>query len=96
MTPAAWYEHVILGLQRFVANRPEDFRELFSDHALIESLGISSILNIPVIEKGKVLGTINILGPKDHFTPQILERYQAAMMLRYEALVQAMKADVGA
>ncbi|GAA4987008.1 hypothetical protein HD597_007419 [Nonomuraea thailandensis] len=37
-------------------------RRIFADHELIESLGCSSIINVPVIgDDGEVLGVLNIL-----------------------------------
>ncbi|TMR97978.1 GAF domain-containing protein [Nonomuraea basaltis] len=36
-------------------------REVFADHALIESLGCGAIINVPVVDGGEVLGVLNIL-----------------------------------
>jgi hypothetical protein len=89
----AWYETVFLRQRHFVANRPEEFRALFADHALIESLGLAAILNIPVVDHGVVRGTINILGAQDHFTPANIGFYATAIDGRGDTLREAMVAS---
>ncbi|MGH8800515.1 MAG: GAF domain-containing protein, partial [Casimicrobiaceae bacterium] len=39
---------------------PEEVREAFADHALIFSLGIGSVMNIPIGYRGRRLGTMNV------------------------------------
>lgn len=92
MTRDAWFDHVITGLNSFIANTPAEFEKLFFDHALITSLGLGSALNIPVISGGKVLGTVNILAEAQHFTPEKLDAYHALTMAEHDALVTAMRA----
>lgn len=92
MTRDAWYDHVITGLNSFIANTPAEFEKVFFDHALITSLGLGSALNIPVITGGAVLGTVNILAEAQHFTPDRLDAYHAAAMAEHGALVAAMQA----
>lgn len=64
-----WSKLVIDGKQTFVANRTADFAPYFGDHALINSLGCQSAVNIPVIEDGQVVATVNLLDVEDHFAP---------------------------
>ena len=92
ITRDAWYDHVILGLNSFIANTPAEFEKLFFDHALITSLGLGSALNIPIIQSGRVLGTVNILAEALHFSPEKLDTYHALTMAEHEALVAAMQA----
>lgn len=92
MTRDAWYDHVVTGLNSFIANTPAEFEKLFFDHALITSLGLGSALNIPIILNGKVLGTVNILAEAQHFTPDLLDAYHAATMAEHDALVAAIQA----
>ena len=54
----------------FVARTPDEVREAFADHALIESLGIGSIMNIPIAWAGRRLGTMNISHEAGWFTAQ--------------------------
>jgi hypothetical protein len=90
ITRDAWYDHVIAGLNSFIANTPTEFEKQFFDHALITSLGLGSALNIPIISAGKVLGTINILAEAQHFTPEKLDAYHAIAMDEHDALADAM------
>ena len=52
----------IFGEQRaYVGYSAADIRAVFFDHALIASLGCASVLNLPVVHDGRVLGTLNLL-----------------------------------
>ena len=61
-----------------MANTVEQFAALFPDHAQIRALGCESVINVPLIVGGAVLGTVNILDAAGHFTP---ERVAAALAL---------------
>lgn len=63
-----WTELVLQQRQTFVANTIEDIAKVFPDHELIDSLGCQSCINIPVEVAGEVLGTLNCLHEKDHYT----------------------------
>ncbi len=61
MGPTPWGAHVIDGLQPWHGRTMADIRWAFPDHALIESLGCGSCINIPVIAFGRMIGTMNVL-----------------------------------
>src|SRR5690242_10524453 len=46
----------------FLAGNRQEVRAAFFDHALIFSLGISAILNVPIRHAGRRLGTLNFCG----------------------------------
>jgi hypothetical protein len=46
---------------REVGRNAADIRAAFFDHELIAGLGCASVLNLPVIAGGRLLGTINLL-----------------------------------
>jgi hypothetical protein len=46
----------------FLARDPDELRTAFPDHALIFSLGIGSILNVPIRLAGRCIGTMNLCG----------------------------------
>jgi GAF domain-containing protein len=77
LTRDGWYDTTIAGRQTFVANTPPEFAKYFFDHALIVSLGLGSCINVPVVDGGKVVGTVNILAEAEHFSPAKLAAYQA-------------------
>ena len=86
MRSDAWSVQVIDGQRSFVANTTPEFAIYFNDHALINSLGCQSALNIPVSDGGQVVGTVNVLDVEGHFTPE-----RVAVL---EALVAGHKAEL--
>lgn len=74
MTP--WFEQVVLGRQTFVMNTIAEIATHFADHELIASLGCGSCVNMPVVVKGRVLGTVNMLDAEHHFTPERVARVE--------------------
>ena len=78
-----WFEHVVLGRNNFVKNTLAEIAEHFPDYELIGTLGCGSVLNMPVILGGEVVGTVNCLDAEHHFTP---ERVAAARHLALPAL----------
>lgn len=74
-----WSTIVLEQQQTFVANTIEDIAAVFYDHALIQSLGCESVINVPVVVNGAVLGTLNCLHEAGYYTP---ERVAAAEALK--------------
>ena len=79
MQDDAWSRQVIGAQKIFVANSIEDIALVFSDHPLILSLGCASVINVPVVVAGRVIGTVNCLDAAGHYTPA---RVTAAAALR--------------
>jgi GAF domain-containing protein len=52
----------------YIARNSEEVRAAFSDHALIASLGIGSIMNVPIRFGGTSLGTMNLCGEAGQYT----------------------------
>ncbi|PYO01299.1 MAG: GAF domain-containing protein [Candidatus Rokuibacteriota bacterium] len=61
LNPTPWTEHVLRGQRPYLGRTHADIRAVFFDHALIASLGCGSVLNLPVVMGGRVLGTLNLL-----------------------------------
>ena len=61
MGPTPWGAHVLKGQRPWMCNDAEGIRWAFPDHALIESLGLASSVNVPVLYAGYTLGTLNLL-----------------------------------
>ena len=74
-----WSEIVVDRHETFVANSFEEIAEVFADHALIRSLGCESCLNLPVVIRGRLRGTLNCLHEAAHYTP---DRVAAAQSLK--------------
>ncbi|OYU41248.1 MAG: GAF domain-containing protein [Pseudorhodobacter sp. PARRP1] len=90
LTRDGWYDYCITGQQTFVANTTPEFAKYFFDHALITSLGLGSCINIPLVEGGAVLGTVNLLAEEHHFTAEKLAAYQALVAQHHAALATEM------
>lgn len=56
-----WGELVLAGRQSYLGRDAAAIRWAFADHELIASLGLASVINIPVVLHRNVLGTLNVL-----------------------------------
>ncbi|MEM6461876.1 MAG: GAF domain-containing protein [Pseudomonadota bacterium] len=74
-----WTIQVLDKKQNFVANDINAIADVFDDHTLIQSLGCESVLNVPIVFGGEVLGTINMLHVAGFYTP---ERVAATEILK--------------
>jgi hypothetical protein len=70
MGPTPWGNHVIKGMQPWHGRTMADIRWAFPDHALIESLGCGSCINIPVIVMGRMIGTMNVLDRENAYSDE--------------------------
>jgi len=59
--PTSWTRRLFEEHRPYIGYTEADIREVFFDHALIASLGCASVLNVPVVDGGRTLGTINLL-----------------------------------
>ncbi|MCY4240425.1 MAG: GAF domain-containing protein [Rhodobacter sp.] len=74
-----WFETVDGRHEIFVANTLEEIAEVFADHELIRSVGCESCLNLPIVIRGRLRGTLNCLHGAGHYTP---DRVVAARSLK--------------
>jgi GAF domain-containing protein len=65
-----WSRVVLDRGEVFVARNPDEVRAAFGDHELIFSLGIGSIMNVPLGYRGRRLGTMNISHEAGWFTDE--------------------------
>ena len=82
-----WSDITLKQKRTFVANTIEDIAEVFGDHEQIKSLGCESVINVPIIVAGDVVGTINCLHDKGFYTE---ERVKAADALKLPGTVSVM------
>jgi GAF domain-containing protein len=64
-----WGEIVLDRQEIWIGHGPEDIKWAFADHELISSLGITGMMNVPIVLLGRCLGTLNISHPTDRFSP---------------------------
>lgn len=79
-----WSDIALKQKRTFVANTIEDIAKVFDDHALIRSLGCESVINVPIVVDGEVVGTLNCLDAAGHYTE---ERVKAAEALKLPGAV---------
>jgi GAF domain-containing protein len=65
-----WSTAVLDRGEVFVARTPDEVREAFDDYPLIFSLGVGSIMNVPIGYRGRRLGTMNISNEAGWFRDQ--------------------------
>ena len=57
----AWGRHVLEQGKHYIGYNADDIRHSFDDHAVIHELGLESVLNMPIKEDGRPVGTMNLL-----------------------------------
>jgi GAF domain-containing protein len=67
MGPTPWGAHVLAGKRPYLGQDAAAIRWAFFDHVLIASLGLGSVINIPVIYDGRAIGTMNLLDAEHHY-----------------------------
>lgn len=70
ITMNRWFDHVHGKGETFVANTLAEIDTVFPDAELIGRLGCGSVINLPVIEDGHLVATMNILHEEKHYTPE--------------------------
>ncbi|WP_417447258.1 GAF domain-containing protein [Kangiella sp.] len=84
-----WSAQVIDNKTTFIANTTEEFADVFGDWKLINQLGCSSAVNIPVLKNGIVIGTVNVLDIENYFTKERVELLEAIVQEHTPELQQA-------
>ena len=64
----AWTRKVIIEKKEFLASNFNEIKKLFFDYKIIHSLGCGSIINIPILNNKKILGTLNVLHEEKYYT----------------------------
>jgi GAF domain-containing protein len=77
MGPTPWGDLVLTRRQSFLGRDAEAIRWAFPDHALIASLGLASVVNVPVVALGRVLGTFNVLDAEGRYSEDDVRMVEA-------------------
>lgn len=87
----SWFDIVHKQRQYFVANTIADIAKVFPDHELINSLGCQSVVNMPVVIGGELVGTVNMLDVEGYYTAERVQttRDLIAVPAKLAALVAA-------
>lgn len=79
-----WSQQVMEKLEVFVANDYETLAEVMADHDTIRSIGCESLVNVPLVLFGRVIGTLNCLAESGHFDE---DRVQTCKDMRLPVIV---------
>ena len=66
----SWFDIVHKERRYFVANTIAEIAKVFPDYELIDSLGCQSVVNMPVVLGGELVGTVNMLDVEGYYTPE--------------------------
>lgn len=69
----AWTKRVLVEKKEYIGTNFKQIKKLFFDYETIKSLGCGSIINLPVINNNRVLGTLNILHKENYYTKNSLK-----------------------
>ena len=69
----AWSNQVLVQGRPYFANDEAGIRAAFEDAALIISLGLGAVINVPVKEGDRVVGTLNFLREAGAYKPEHVE-----------------------
>ena len=67
MAKTPWGDLLLRGCKPYLGRDKAGIRWAFFDHALIESMGLGSAINIPIVYDGACLGTMNLLDVEHHY-----------------------------
>ncbi|MCA0399900.1 MAG: GAF domain-containing protein [Proteobacteria bacterium] len=83
----AFREKVFGTHQAFLGRSPADFKPYFPDHDFIVSLGLGSVINVPVVVGGIALGSVNILDREGAYDETHVEKATAIARMVAPALL---------
>lgn len=86
-----WFEHVHTKHETFVANTLDDISKVFGDYELIGELGCGSVVNLPVLIKGELVATINILHEEQYYSPEDVALTESLRLHSLAALAVALQ-----
>ncbi|WP_324658489.1 GAF domain-containing protein [Burkholderia thailandensis] len=84
-----WNRAVIQKKKSIVCNDPSDVRRMFADHEDIARLDCGAGVNLPVVLRGSVIGTVNIFHEPRWFSGERLTRANELLILLYAPMILA-------
>jgi len=92
MTETPWGTHVLAGGQPYLGRDVAGIRWAFPDHALIESMGLGAVINLPVRYDGQTIGTCNLLDAEHAYDEAALAKVLPLAPLLVPAFLEARRA----
>ena len=87
--PSAWTDQVLERGEPYIGVNADDIRAAFLDHKTIAGLGCASVLNIPLVYDGAILGSVNLLHEEGFYKPHHIAPARRLTSFALPALVQA-------
>ena len=87
MGPTPWGDLDMRQQKPFLGRTSADIRWAFFDHALIDSMGLGSVINVPVLYDGLTIGTMNLLHAQHHYVDEHLAVLQSLAPLLIPAFL---------
>lgn len=95
LTP--WTRQLLLRGELFIGEGREALKSVFDDHALIGSLGLQSVINVPLFDgRGACFATFNVLGTEPRWERHAIPAAQLVGALCSPAIAQAAMAHAAA
>ena len=94
METTPWGELVLNRCESYLGRDKQAIRWAFFDHALIESMGLGSVITVPVVYDGGCIGTINLLDAEFHYREEHVERIAPLAPALIPAFLQARRKAV--
>ena len=90
-----WHKRVVEEGRPWVGHNAKDIEWAFFDHKLILSLGCESAMNVPVVYRGRLLGTMNLLDVAGHYEDTDVAKVETFAALLIGPFIDAIAADPG-
>lgn len=84
-----WGRVVMEQHKPLVCNQPSELRNFFFDHSTIAEVDCGAGVNLPVVLRGEVVGTVNIFHRADWFTPDRVSHAMALLAFVYAPMLLA-------
>jgi hypothetical protein len=89
-----WGDLLIKQSKPYLGVDKAGIRWAFYDHALIESLGLGSVINIPVVYDGSTIGTMNLLDAEHHYREEHVALVEPLAPLLVPAFLEARRSAI--
>jgi hypothetical protein len=89
-----WGDLVLKRRQPYLGRDMAGIRWAFFDHELIESMGLGSVINIPVVYDGDCLGAMNLLDSEHHYREERVPLVASFAPLLIPALLEARRGAI--
>ncbi|WP_420992993.1 GAF domain-containing protein [Cupriavidus sp. 30B13] len=90
-----WSRQVLGQGEAFVGEGDDALAAVFDDIAVIRGLGLSAVVNVPVCEGGRCVGTFNFLAARAAWTPGEVATLRMLAQMATPAVMAASRADRG-